>query len=235
MPRYFAKDYPGQPFRTFDPPHLVTLGLIVLLNLALATLRGAAPPTLAGVRYTLAAIILLNELAWHLWHIATRQWTLQTMLPLHLCSVMVYLSAFTLITRQPLAYELLYFMGIGAASQALFTPDLGPYGFPHFRYWQTFISHGLLVSVPIYLTVVEGFRPEWFSLVRVAVGMNVYVLLVGGVNKILGSNYLFIAHKPETASLLDYLGPWPWYILSLEAIGFVLSVLLYLPFVLFKP
>ena len=35
--------------------------------------------------------------------------------------------------------------------------------------------------------------------------------------------------KPETASLLDVLGPWPWYILSMEALGFAIFFLLYLP------
>jgi uncharacterized membrane protein YwaF len=41
---------------------------------------------------------------------------------------------------------------------------------------------------------------------------------------------MFIAHKPETASLMDMLGPWPWYILSLELVGLAVSLLLYSPF-----
>jgi uncharacterized membrane protein YwaF len=53
---------------------------------------------------------------------------------------------------------------------------------------------------------------------------------VGLVNWALSSNYLFIAHKPETASLLDVLPAWPWYILWIEAIGAVAVLLLYAPF-----
>jgi hypothetical integral membrane protein (TIGR02206 family) len=67
---------------------------------------------------------------------------------------------------------------------------------------------------------------------RVAVGGNLYMIAVGLVNWLLGSNYLFIAHKPDTPSLIDLLGPWPWYILSLEAIAIMLCLLLYLPYVL---
>jgi len=38
-------------------------------------------------------------------------------------------------------------------------------------------------------------------------------------------------HKPPTASLLDLLPPWPWYILWMEAIGLVvMCLILYLPF-----
>jgi hypothetical integral membrane protein (TIGR02206 family) len=53
---------------------------------------------------------------------------------------------------------------------------------------------------------------------------------VGLVNWLIGSNYMFIAHPPETASLIDVLGPWPWYLLSLEGIAVVVFLLLYLPY-----
>ena len=61
---------------------------------------------------------------------------------------------------------------------------------------------------------------------------NIYMVIIFGVNMVLGSNYLFIAHKPETPSLIDVLGPWPWYILSLEAIAIVSCLILYAPFAL---
>ena len=121
-------------------------------------------------------------------------------------------------------------MGIGAATQALLTPDAGRYGFPHFRAFQTVISHGSIVMAAVYMTVVEGFRPYWRSFMRLIVWLNVYMATVFVINQLIGSNYLFIARKPETASLIDVLGPWPWYILSLEAIGLAICLLLYLPF-----
>ena len=71
-----------------------------------------------------------------------------------------------LIFKNYTIYEFAYFMGIGGAIQALMTPDIGIYGFPHFRFFQTFISHGLLVTSAIYLTIVEGMRPTWKSLLQ---------------------------------------------------------------------
>ena len=59
---------------------------------------------------------------------------------------------------------------------------------------------------------------------------NAYALMVGLVNAFVGSNYLFVAHKPETASLLDVLPAWPWYILFMELIAAFFFLLLYLPF-----
>jgi len=49
---------------------------------------------------------------------------------------------------------------------------------------------------------------------------------------LIGSNYLFIAHKPETASLLDVLPPWPYYIAYIEVIGLVMCLILYIPFMI---
>jgi hypothetical integral membrane protein (TIGR02206 family) len=153
-------------------------------------------------------------------------------LPLHICSIMVFASAFMLVTRNATIYEFSYFMGIGAAMQALLTPDAGIYGFPHFRFFQTLIAHGLIIFSALYMTWIEKFRPYPKSLLRVFIGMNIYMAVIFIFNQLIGSNYLFIAHKPETASLIDMLGPWPLYILSLEGIGIAVCLLLYLPFFL---
>jgi hypothetical integral membrane protein (TIGR02206 family) len=152
------------------------------------------------------------------------------MLPLHLCSLLVWLGAWMLITKSYKIYEFMYFMGIAGAIQVLATPDLGIYGFPHFRFFQTFLSHGLIITAAIFMTVVEGFRPTWKSMIRVAVWMNVYALIIYFVNNYLGSNYLMINHKPELPSLLDLLPPWPIYIAYMELIGVASVLLLYLPF-----
>jgi len=127
-------------------------------------------------RYLFAAILWINEIGWHIWHIYWDEWTIQTMLPLHLCSVLVWIGALGLVTKKYSIYEFLYFMGIGGALQALLTPDVGIYGFPHYHYFQTFISHGLILTSTIYLTVIEGMRPTWKSIWRVFAGMNVYSL-----------------------------------------------------------
>ena len=102
--------------------------------------------------------------------------------------------------------------------------------FPHFVFFQYFISHGLIITSAIYMTVVEGFRPIWKSLARVAIWMNIYVIIVYFINLAIHSNYLMINYKPNTPSLLDLLPDWPIYILYMELIGVISILLLYLPF-----
>ena len=228
---FFAKDWHGAPFELFGPAHLTALAVIFLINILIVYLRNNfSPRARLATRYTLAALLLINETGWHLWNYSIGQWTIQTMLPLHLCSLLVFASAYMLITKSYAIYEFAYFLGIGAAVQALITPDAGIYGFPHFRFFQVMISHGVMVTAAIYMTAAEKYRPYPRSLLRLLIWGNVYMVAVFILNQWLGSNYLFIAHKPETPSLIDVLGPWPWYILSLEAFAIVVFCLLYLPF-----
>ncbi len=229
---YFAGDYPGPEFEFLGAAHLVAIGVLIVLNLWLVSFKNASDATKSRVRWTLAIILWTNEIAWHVWNAEIGKWTIQTMLPLHLCSVLVWVGAFMLVTKNQVIYEFAYFLGIAGAFQAIATPDLGIYGFPHFRFFQTFLSHGLIITSAIYMTVVEGFRPTWKSLLRVAVGINIYMVVIFLVNVAIGSNYLMINGRPATPSLLDLLPDWPVYILYMEAIGLICCLLLYLPFLI---
>lgn len=230
MIRFFSADYTGPAFEYLGTSHLGALLFLVLLNLFLIRFRYASDLTKATIRWLLALILIANELAWHTWNYINGLWTIQTMLPLHLCSALVWLGALMLITKNYRIYEFMYFMGIGGAIQALATPGLGIYGFPHFAFFQYFLSHGLIITSAIFMTVVEGLRPTWKSMVRVFVWMNIYVVIVYLINVAIGSNYLMINYKPATPSLLDLLPPWPVYILYMEIIGVVTMLILYLPF-----
>ncbi|GAB4503089.1 MAG: hypothetical protein Fur0043_00810 [Anaerolineales bacterium] len=232
MGRFFACDYAGAPFDLFGAAHLGGLLALLTFNLLLTRFASALTRTRGLLRLTLALTLYLNESAWHLWKVACGQWTVQTMLPLQLCSVFVWLSGLMLLRRSYRLYELTYFMGIGGALQALATPDLGPYGFPHFRFFQTFLSHGLIITSAVYMTAVEGFRPTWKSMLRAAGWGNLYALGIYFVNLALGSNYLMLNARPGVPSLLDYLPDWPWYLPWMEGIGLATILLLFLPFTL---
>lgn len=231
MGQYFVKDYTGEPFQLFGVGHLIALGIIILINLSLIWLRKSENQKLKdGVRYTIAALLVISEGSWHIWNIAIGEWTIQTHLPFHLCAVLVWTSLILLLTKNYHIYEFAYFLGIAGASQALLTPEAGIYGFPHFRVFQTIIAHGSIVTAALFMTLVEGFRPYWSSLKRVFLWTNIYMLIVMGINVLIGSNYLYTLHKPPSASLLDILGPWPWYLLAVEGVALVLCLFLYLPF-----
>ena len=227
----FGKDWTGDPFFLFGLGHLLALAVIFLVNILIVTWgQRSSEKARKIMRWSLVGVLIVDEALWHLWNATTGQWSLQTSLPFHLCSVFVFLSAYMLVSRNYKIYEYVYFLGIAGATQALLTPDAGMYGFPHFRAWQVMISHGAIITAAVYMTLVENFRPTWASLKRVLIGGNIYIAIIFVLNLVIGSNYLFIAHKPETASLMDVLPAWPYYIFFVELIGISISLLLYLPF-----
>ncbi len=230
---YLTADYQGEAFVLFDQVHLIALGVILLIILLIFFSRNKmSEKKKQDLRDTMATILILNEISFHLWNYFSGRWTLQTMLPLHICSILVWLSAWMLIKKSYRIYEFAYFIGIGGALQALITPDVGIYGFPHYRFFQTFISHGFIIIAAIYMTVAEEMRPTWKSILRVFIFTNLYMAAVYGINTLIGSNYLYLNHKPLTPSILDMLPDWPIYLLYMEGLGLITTFVLYLPFLI---
>ncbi len=233
MEQYFIKDYTGAPFTLFDSAHLAALGLVALIALSFIFARKLWDDNAKRrFRYFLAGWLFVWEVSWHLWNVYYGTWTIQTMLPFHLCSVTVWLSMYMLINKTYSIFEITYFLGIGGALQALITPDAGAYGFPHYRAFQTFASHGGIVLASLYFAVVEGYRPTLASFKRVLIWTNIYMVCIFFLNLAIGSNYLFIGHKPEFPTLIDMLAPWPWYILQLEIIALVILGVMYVPYLI---
>ncbi len=231
MKELFARDYSGAPFDLFGPAHVGALVLVALFVSWIALKgRSLSRPGQDRLRIGIAATLLVNESAWHTWNIVVGRWNVEELLPLHLCAMLTWLSAFTLLSERRTLYPFIYFLGLAGATQALLTPDAGPYGFPHFRFFETMTAHGLIISSAVFLVAVASYRPTSRDLVRAYFGLLLYASAVGIVNWLLGSNYLFIARKPDTASLLDVMPEWPWYIPVLALIGITLFTLLFLPF-----
>lgn len=211
----------------------MALAMVILCALFVIFLRWRQNPILnSSFRLSLATLLILQEISYHLWNIYIDEWTLQKMLPLHVCSAFVWLSAVMLVTGNRRIYEFTFFLGLSGALQAVLTPDIADYGFPHYRFFHVFISHGAIIIAALYMTIVEGYRPTWRSFGRVFLWLNVYAVAVFFINILIGSNYMYVRHKPETASLLDVLGPWPIYIFVGEAVALVMFFILYLPFAL---
>ncbi len=232
MQQYFDYNYDGPPFDVFGPGHLLALGIIAAIIVFMILFRHyPGDDAKRRARFVLAGVILVVESSWHVWNLANDTWNFQRHLPLHTCSMGVWLSIFMLTARNYRLYEILYFIGIAGATQALITPSVGAYGLPHFWPIQSLASHGLLVIALVYMTAIEGFRPTWMSIWRTMLILNIYMLLITGVNYLIGSNYMYTLQKPATASLLDVMGPWPWYILAGELVAIILFSILYLPFI----
>lgn len=222
---------PEEAFHLFGLEHLGTLGFIFSISLVLVIIKRRTSSVLWAriINLVLASFLLGNELL-SLWEgLSLGQWDITRGLPLHLCDLAVFACAYSLFRKNQVIWELAYFWGLGGTLQALMTPDL-QYGFPHAQFIKFFITHGTIIISVIYLAVGYQLRITRSSLGRVWWITNIYALLIGFVNWLLKANYLYLCHKPSQPSLLDYLGPWPWYIIGLEAVLILSLYLYYLPF-----
>jgi hypothetical integral membrane protein (TIGR02206 family) len=77
---------------------------------------------------------------------------------------------------------------------------------------------------------IQGFKPKLVSLGKMLIFLNVFGAFVFGVNSLVDANYMFISKPTYNNTFLNHLGPYPWYLISLEGITLVISILLYLPF-----
>ncbi len=224
---------PEPRFRALGPSHLGPIAFFVAVNVLIVVFRARIRATaLDGVlRALVAGLLLANELGLSLWRIRHRLWDVRTSLPLHLCGVSVLLGAAMLLTRSFLLFELTYFWAMGGALQGLLTPDVDGWDFPTFRWATTFVSHGLIVTANLYLVFVLQMRPTFSSYLKSMAAVNVYGIAMLLANRALGANYGFLCRKPDQPTLFDLLGPWPWYLLGLEAVAWVLSFLFLVPFI----
>ena len=155
--------------------------------------------------------------------------TIQTELPFHLCRLLAIILPFVIYFKNRKWFGITYFLTMVGTLQALLTPGLLQAA-PHFSYASYWILHGIMIYLPIYCIVVFGFKINRRDFINSLIVGNIYMVLTLLINFTLGSNYFFTNHKPASASLLDFLGPWPWYILTVELLTIFLFVLAWIPF-----
>jgi hypothetical integral membrane protein (TIGR02206 family) len=210
--------------------HIVTLTVIaaVIVSLVVAARLRPGPWTVVACRI-LAIVILANEAAWWVWLADHNTWSVSYALPFQLCDVAAIVSAAALWTRRPLLVELTYFWGLAGTANGLITPDVSD-RFPSFGFMQYFIAHGAIVAAALLLVIGLKIAPRPGAVMRVF-GLTFGLLVLdAGINLVTGGNYMYLRHAPGARSLLDVIGPWPWYIVAATALALVLFAILDLPF-----
>ncbi len=183
-----------------------------------------------GVALALLPFIAVFLRIYYEQHMGT--FTIEEGLPLHLCRLLAVIAPFIMYSKNRTALAIFYFFTLTGTLNAIITPDL-PEGFPNLSYFCYWLLHNGSVLVALYAVFVYGLRVTMKDMVHAIIASNILIVLMHGVNYLLGSNYLYTMHTPESATLLDHMGPWPWYLLSGELVMFLFMGIVYLPFLIF--
>ena len=219
------------PFVLFGASHVTALAAsFVIPVVVVATIRPRAHPALdRALRWSLAALLAANWIAW-MTLLYLKGWLgLGNELPLNLCDLATVTTVATLVYPNQRTYELSYFWALAATLQGMLTPDLKN-EFPDIEFVLFFVFHGGIIAAVLYMTLGLGWRPVPASLPRVIAWTLSYAAVAGIVDWLLGTNYAFLRAKPPFATILGFMPEWPWYIFVLVAMGFVSAALYYSPF-----
>lgn len=213
------------------PAHSTVLFLTITIPAVLVWLARGRPDRQVLFARSLAGVLLLNKLVVFSYACIFNTVPWSHRLPMQLCDWVTFITAYALLSERRLPRELAYFWGLAGTLQATLTPDLG-YDFPHFYFFTFNISHsGIIISV-LFIVFSLGFRPTVASIGRAFLWIQAYLITALACNALLDENYGYLCRKPLNPSLLDHLGDWPWYLLSLEALALVFFLILHLPFVI---
>ena len=233
---YTTRAMPLAAFLIFGAEHLAALGAVFGLTLLLCrrARRDPRAPWIPRFMRAWALLLVLNQVVWHVRAAAVGTWTLDHYLPLQLCDAAVLASVLALLRPRPLAFELAYFWGLGGTLQGLITPDVDD-GFSHLLTWIFFVTHGGVVICAVFLAFGLGLTPRRGAVLRVLLWSNAFAILAALGSLLTGGNYMFLCHAPPQGSLLDHMGPWPWYIAAGEVAALSLFAVFALPFAKRRP
>jgi hypothetical integral membrane protein (TIGR02206 family) len=217
-----------------SPEHLLPLALLVVVAVLLCLAARRAPGSwIDAVAATIAVALVIAELSWQPYVLANHTWSGGASLPVQLCDVAGFVAAAALLWRQLLLVEVAWFWGLGGTLQAVLTPDLKDH-FPSFPYLQFYVTHDLVILAALFLVVGLALQPRPGAVRRIFLLTLGVAVLVGLIDLATGGNYMYLRQVPASGSLLNLMGPWPWYIATGSLLTLVVLTILDAPFRLFR-
>lgn len=226
----------AREFQLYGPAHLAALATIAGIAWALlhwfrrpdvpAASKMRARRLLAAALIAGAALDPLFALAHHLDDPATA-WhqIVHATLPLHVCDIVSFFLAGALVTGSRQMAEPGYFWSLAFTIQGLITPALQTSWLTP-EYYSFFVQHGGAPLAALILAFGVGMPPAKGYLPRMIAWNLGYLATIYLLNALIHTNYGFVNSKPPSPSLLDHLGPWPWYMLTANLISLVLYLAL---------
>jgi hypothetical integral membrane protein (TIGR02206 family) len=206
----------------WSPAHLAAVAAtaVAAALLVAGARRGGEAFTVPAGR-ALAIVLVAAFLGEQVTYAVRGEWSAEVNLPFQLTDAVTIVAAAALWTRAQIAVELTYFWALSATLQAVVTPDLGQ-DYPDILYFTYFAAHSGAVVAACLLVFGAGQVPRPGSVGRVYAITAAFACCAAVATVATGGNYMFLRRKPAHGSLLDFMGPWPVYILAGAALALLL-------------
>lgn len=158
-PNYFA-------FRHFDGTHIALLALAgVIIFCAVLVFKRLSTAGRNRFLTVLTVLLLLDELAKYAIAIGTNDWH-WGYLPLHLCSINIFVCLIYTLTKKDFFAEILYCLCLPGAAIALLVPTWNDLPVLNGMHLHSASVHIMLVMYPA-LILANGFRPNYRRLPKI--------------------------------------------------------------------
>ena len=169
---------------------------------------------------------IIIELIFQIQSVLNKEWMLIKTLPLEISYLTIFAIPIYLFMPSRILQSWIYYIGIWSAAAAfLNTIMMGAE--PWHVLLRYYGHHGTLLyfGISIYIS---GYRPTLKDYYDTAKIMLLIIFIIGLINKIIGSNYMFTRFKPTGMNLTLLMADWPYYFIIIVSIGLVFCYLLYL-------
>ncbi|MDR1782339.1 MAG: YwaF family protein [Bacilli bacterium] len=180
----------------------------------------------------LAIIIFSLEWIRQLFLIISNQYE-YALLPLHLCSITVWIILLDAFKASDFSKQYLYFLGITGAIAALLFPDWSDYPIFNIFCWHSFIIHFLFVLYIVNQLCSSEIIPSFNKIWQVVLFLIIVVPIIYYINIKLNTNFFFI-NQATTGSPLAFLANifGSYYLLGFILLIALIWFIIYLPWLI---
>ena len=147
-------------------------------------------------------------------------------IPLHMCNFLPMIMIWVYATKNRTVWATVFFWILIGVSQANLTPSV-EYSLFHYdaiRYWMVHLN---LILLALYPAIVWKWELKLADVGRTLIALNIVAGIIYFANLILDSNYLYVMGKPPGTTFFSLLPEWPTYIIVLEVIMLLWSLLVW--------
>ena len=184
-------------------------------------------------RYVIASLLVADEIFKVVMLLAGGRYQ-AGYLPLHLCSINIFIIAFHAVKPSKLVGGYLYTVGIPGALAALLFPSWTSLPLANFMHLHSFTVHILLALYPITLAAAGELAPQvkkipQYLLLLVAMAIPIYF-----INLLLDTNFMFLMSADPGNPLYLFEQMWGNHLYGFPVLITAMLIVMYVPLVIFR-
>lgn len=222
----------GVGFSLYDSIHLTWLAVFAVLTLVCCFhYRRLSENARGKWRKIAAALLIADEIFKQTVLILTGNW-LPEYLPLHLCSINIFVICYHAFKPGHLSGNFLYTVCIPGALAALLFPSWTELPLLNFMHLHSFTVHILLAMYPIVLTAAGDIKVDAKTLPKCLLSLLAMAIAAYLINPVLNANFFFMANAGKGNPLYWFEVNWGGHLYGFPVLLAAIVTVMHLPWLI---